>query len=172
MAFAIAVWLIGAGPASAQFMKDSYYFMADDGKQSPEEMEEEAMFVYQNCQSNPYQAEYYDCQCIAGAFLNEREKIGPLKPQDQIVYELFRGGPKDCANKTEIAGSSYTDCMAYAEAFREFEKDNEEYCSCVGKTVARDFSKNPYLRTTYIEDLRVDALVDCEERNEDGDPVR
>ena len=136
--------LTGLWPlTSAAQIKDSDYFMMDDGKMTPEEMEEEAMYVYEQCRSNSYKRKYYDCRCIAGAFLTNREKDGPARPQDDIVYNLFRGGPSECANTVSIAGDAYKDCMDTAKIFREFAKDNEEYCSCVGKTTANSFAKKP-----------------------------
>ena len=159
-----------AFPANAQ-IKDSYYFMTDDGKQSPEEMEEEALYVFETCDSNPYQKTYFDCKCIAGAFLKEREKLGSIAPQGEILYELFRGKNATCANTVQIAGEAYEDCQSYARTFREYEKDNEEYCECVAKTAAKKFAQRPYLRTTYIEKIHTDAMVNCTERDAEGNPL-
>lgn len=157
-------------PAAAQ-VKDSYYFMADDGKQTPEEMEEEADYVFQSCNSNTYQKSYFNCECVAGAFLQAREKLGSVVPQEEILKTITRTSKAQCANTVEIAGEAYEDCQRYVKMFREYDKDNEEYCSCVGNTVATRFSETPYLRTTYIRKIRTDALVECNKRDANGKPL-
>jgi hypothetical protein len=162
--------MLFATPAHAQ-IKDSYYFMADDGEQSQEEMEEEAEYVFQTCDNNTYQKNYFDCQCVAGAFLQQREKVGGVVPQEEILSNITRTNKAQCANTIEIAGEAYEDCQRYVSMFREYEKDNEEYCSCVGNTVAKRFSKAPYLRTTYIRKIRTDAIVECKNRDTKGNPL-
>lgn len=161
--------LLFAPPAIAQsnernIVKDSIYFTLDDGIMTAEEMEEEAQYVYGQCTRNLYQNNYFDCQCIAGAFLRERETRGPLALQEDILTELYRSGGQTakCGNGPKIAGTAYNDCMNYAATFRRLETNNAEYCRCVGNRVARNFVDYPYLRTAYISRLRVNALVSCE----------
>lgn len=169
--FFLALALIAApGPAAAQ-IKDSYYYMGDDGKQSPQEMEEEAMYVYDTCTSNAYQKTYFDCQCLAGAFMQMREKLGGIAPQEEILQRLTRSDKAKCANTVVIAGQAYQECQAYAKISREYQKDNEEYCTCVGNEVARKFDGSPFLRTQYISDLHTDAMVACTSRNDKGNPL-
>lgn len=164
-----AAFLFSPSATHAQ-IKDSTYFMYDDGEQSPEEMAEEAEYVYGVCARNTYQSKYFNCECVAGAFLQAREKAGPVVPQDYIINEITRGENAQCANTVEIAGDAYSMCQSYARTFREYRKDNEEYCQCVGNTMARDFSKAPYLRTAYIRKLRTNALVACNNRDDQGNP--
>lgn len=165
-----ALSVIPTGRAYAQ-VKDSYYFMADDGKQTPEEMEEEADYVFEICDRNGYQRKYFNCECVAGAFLQAREKQGSIVPQDYIINEITRGKNAKCANTVEIAGDAYSMCLDFTRTFREYNKDNEEYCSCVGNTVAKNFSKAPYLRTKYIQKLRTNALMVCDKRDDQGNPI-
>jgi len=171
----LLVVLFAATPVFAQ-VKDSYYFMSD-GEQTKEEMEEEAQYVYSECNSNMYRRQWFDCACIAGAFLQERERRGSLPPQDVIVDALFRGtrtemNRKNCANAPAIAGDAHANCMSYAGTFREYERDNEEYCACVANTIARDFARTPYLRSRYTEELSTRAYLICDQRDENGNPVR
>jgi hypothetical protein len=163
--------LLLASPAAAQendtnIVKDSIYFTLDDGIMTQEEMEEEARYVHNKCMGHIYQSLYFDCACIAGAFLRERENRGPLALQEDILTELYRTGGETakCGNGPLIAGSVYNDCMFFSETFRRLETNNQEYCQCVGNRVARDFSEYPYLRIAYISRLRVNALLSCEER--------
>lgn len=157
-------------PAHAQ-IKDSYYYMRDDGVQSPEEMQMEAQTVYETCRSNIYKSRYFNCQCLAGAFLIQREKLGGIAPQEEIINELTIGKKASCANTVVIAGTVYRECMQSSRYFREFAKDNEEYCSCVGNTTARQFEKDPFLNTSYISDVQSQAMLRCHSRDERGNPL-
>lgn len=158
-------------PAAAQrddedptIVKDSVYFTLDDGAMSRAEMELEAQYVHAQCMGHLYQSLYFDCACIAGAFLTEREKLGPMVLQDTIVTDLYRTGGQTakCGNGPLIAGNIYEECMDSSRIFRRLETNNEEYCQCTGNRVARDFMDYPYLRTAYISRLRVNAMLACE----------
>lgn len=158
-------------PAAAQvhdgdLVKDSVYFMLDDGVMTPEEMEEEAQYVYGLCNSHVSQRLYFDCSCIAGAFLREREKRGPYVLQQDILTELYRTGGKTakCGNGPLIAGTMYRQCMQMSDAMRRLETNNEQFCQCVGNRIARDFTDYPYMRLQYISRLRMNAMLSCNER--------
>ncbi len=155
-----------AQPDESAIVKDSIYFTLDDGVMTKEEMEEEAQYVHGLCMDHLYQSLYFNCACIAGAFLQEREKQGPMALQADILTDLYRTGGEtaQCGNGPLIAGSVYNDCMVFSETFRRLETNNEQYCQCVGNRVARDFTSYPYLRTEYILRLRVNAMVSCEDR--------
>lgn len=147
---------------------DSYYYMMDDGEFSEEEMQKETSFIYQDCRMNILRKIYYDCECIAGAFLQQREKLGPMEPQQNILGTLFRGGGTECVNTPDIAGRNYRDCMEYTKYFRTEKSDalNESYCQCVANTVAQKFSRAPDLSMKYISAIRTDALVSCHRQQE------
>lgn len=164
------VALLSAAPAGAQ-IKDSYYFMADDGEQSPEEVMEEAQYVFDNCDSNVFQRVYFDCQCLAGTFLQAREKLGGIAPQEEIINNILYGSTASCGNPVGIAGKVYENCMESARFTREYNKDNEEFCSCVGNTAAKRFTRDPHLSAGYIRRVQSRALVDCENRDDQGNPL-
>lgn len=166
----LAAFLIAA-PASAQ-IKDSYYFMADDGKQSPEEVMEEAQYVFDTCDTNVFQKVYFDCQCLAGTFLQARDKYGAIAPQQEIINDILYGSNARCANAVGIAGKAYESCMESAKYTREYDKDNEEYCSCVGNTTAKRFSERPRLTVGHIRRVQASALSDCHNRDDKGNPLR
>jgi hypothetical protein len=150
--------------ANAQFIiKDSVYFTIDDGIQTPEEMEEESLFVYTMCQRNAYQSLYFNCECLAGAFLTEREKLGPMVTQFEIMERLTKSNSAMCGNTEAIAGSAYKACMEYAGTSRELELDNEDYCACAANKMANDFTKRPRLSTRYVRSLRVNSMLHCRE---------
>lgn len=166
---AFAFLLFALSPAAAQvnernIVKDSIYFTMDDGVMTQEEMEEEAHYVHGQCARHVNLRLYFDCACIAGAFLREREARGPLILQEEILTELYRTGGKTakCGNGPAIAGSIYRECLVFADSFRRLETNNEEYCQCVGNRVARNFTGYPYMRLAYISRLRTNALLSCE----------
>lgn len=164
LSFILAVFLsvgvlITASSATAQ-AKDSFYFMKDDGEFSAEEKDEEAQYVYENCEKNIVQRTYFDCACIAGAFRVSRDS-GPLMPQANLINSLLSDPKSKCTNTLTIAGDTYEFCTEYARVFRHREKDNTQYCECVANKMANDFTKNPKLKEDYISNLRTDALVSC-----------
>lgn len=149
--------------AMAQYeVKDSYYYMKDDGEFSDEEKDLEAQYVYERCESNSIQNVYYDCACIAGAFRQIRDE-GKLMPQTTIVNSLFRDDPRGCTNTEKIAGQTYNFCTEYSKSFRYREKpeSNEAFCGCVANTMANNFAKTPSLNLDIISSIRTNALVSC-----------
>jgi len=142
---------------------DSVYFTMDDGIESPKEMEAEAQYVYGLCAGNPYKSTYFDCECLSGAFLQQREKLGPTVPQNDIIARLTKGRKATCANIPSIAGDLYSNCMKHAQDTRELATDNEQYCSCAGNKAARDFARAPRLDMDYIRNVEVGALNYCAE---------
>ncbi|HPF77655.1 MAG TPA: hypothetical protein PLF01_00065 [Alphaproteobacteria bacterium] len=150
-----------AVPVSAQEVKDSYYFMKDDGEFSPEEKDEEAQYIYEQCEQNTFQSLFFDCACIAGAFRQERDKE-KLIPQANLLNSLFEeDNQRGCANVTAMAGDTYKFCQSFVKAHRQKEKNNEQYCECVANTVARNFAKKPRLSTRFQESLTSEAMISC-----------
>jgi len=161
----LALFLLAPGTSQAAAVKDSIYFMMDDGEMSQEEMQEEAMYVQEQCQNNLLKGLYYNCECIAGAFLMRREQLGPMYPQNDLVYDIFMDDSINCSYPERIAASGYAKCQEYVKFFRTRRDDNEEYCECVGNRLAITFSNDPRLKTDYIEDLRGNAREYCENPN-------
>ncbi len=141
--------------------QDGFDFMTKDGKMNKEEMEKESRYVFQQCVNNPVQNKYMNCECLAGAFLQQREKLGPTVLQFTIVENLYVSGNTKCANTEYIAGSTYNECLKKSDTFRELENDNEAYCTCVANKVARDFNKKPVANVSYIGSLNSKARVIC-----------
>lgn len=152
-------------PALAQnndlTLRDSVYYTLDDGVMSPEEMEAEATDMYRLCEMNPYQKTFINCECLAGAFLIQREKDGPMTPQFEILEKIRKNEGANCANTEQVAGTTYGTCMDYANAYRELERDNPAYCECVANRVALRFRRTPVLEPAYISDLNVEAMGFC-----------
>ena len=158
----LALPMVSIAVQAQEIVKDTVYFMKDDNEFSPEEMDEEAEYMYERCTQNSLRSTYYDCACIAGAFRQEREKKGPYMPQEIIMNSLFSDNERGCTNTVTIAGSAYEKCMARSKIFRDRETNNKEYCECVARKTAKDFKKRPYLNANHLENITVDALIACE----------
>lgn len=162
----LLLFFLPLSPALAQgtghVVKDSIYFTLDDGEQSPEEMVEEAEYVYEMCNLNSYQKLYFDCACLAGAFLQKREAAGPTLLQEEILHQLTKTRNATCANTAAIAGRAYKDCLDFAGTMRETATDNEEFCSCTANKTAQDFAANPRLNIRYIRRVRGQAIDHCQ----------
>lgn len=148
-------------PVTAQAqVKDSFYFMKDDGVFSDEEKDEEALYIYKQCQRNPFQKVYFDCGCIAGDFRLQRNEE-KLIPQGELINRITSNPREECVNTTVIAGDTYTQCLEYSETFRSRARNNEEYCQCAANKAALGFKKKPDIRLRNIEKIRSGALVSC-----------
>jgi len=147
--------------ALAQYeLKDSYYFMKDDGIFSDEEKDEEAEYIREECLKTTLQQRYYDCSCLAGAFRIRRDEE-KLVPQDQILSDLYSDRNTKCVDTAKIAGNTYYACQEYAAIFRNRKAENNEYCKCVSNTVANEFAKSPRMKSYFINNLRVQAMSSC-----------
>jgi hypothetical protein len=157
--------IVGVGlfcsSAMAQYdIKNSYYFMKDDGIFSDEEKDEEAMYVYEQCSKDHYKSTYRDCECVAGSFRRERDNE-KLAPQDYILRNIYSKNNQQCINSPAIAASNYDFCIETIPVIRPREKNNEKFCECVANKVAKNFGDNPSLNTRFIEQLRKDAFMSC-----------
>ncbi len=184
--FVFALALLSALPAMAQDIdesanpdaiyeyQDSIYFTLDDGIQTPEEMEREAMYVARMCRMNAFQNKYYDCECFGGAFLVQREKLGPTVPQESIIMDLVKGKTA-CANTVVIAGEYYQQCLDFQATYYEMssEQDNEKLCSCTGNRAANEYSKKPILDPGYAASMLYTGMRYCKDpRNAPVAPAR
>lgn len=148
-------------PVTAQAeVKDSFYFMKDDGEFSAEEKDEEAEYIYAQCQANPFQSIYFDCACIAGDFRNQRD-AEMLIPQGEILSKITNNPKAECINTTVIAGDTYKFCLEYSETFRSRSNNNDDYCQCAANKSALGFKRKPDLKLSNIENIKSRAMVSC-----------
>lgn len=162
LAFILIAATAAVGSAYAYYdVKDSFYFMKDDGEFSDEEKDEEALYVYAQCEGNALRAVYFNCGCIAGAFRQIRDDDEFIRPQETILQTLFNDDSKGCVNEERIAGQAYFNCSEYAASMRHRRKDNEEFCTCVANDVAKKFSDDPRLRSLHIQNLQTSAYTSC-----------
>ncbi len=148
-------------PAFAQYTsKDSFDYLKDDGIFSDEEKDAEAELVKQQCDRSVSEQQYFDCACLAGAFRLKRDEE-KLIPQNKIMHGLLNSDESNCVDTAKIAGGSYLECKEMASFIRPRGEDTDEYCKCVGNTVAKNFSLKPHLRLNYIGKIKVAAMRSC-----------
>ncbi|MFA5593413.1 MAG: hypothetical protein WC989_08900 [Micavibrio sp.] len=145
--------------------RDGINYLMDDGIMSQEEMEQEANDMYRLCTLNPYLKTYADCGCIAGAFLIEREKLGPYVPQSTIYERIRDNGRVKCANTESVAITTYNQCMEFSQTYYEMARDHVEYCTCVGNDVAREYERRPVINSAYISALTTRSMTSCRDPN-------
>ncbi|MEM9470248.1 MAG: hypothetical protein AAF988_08810, partial [Pseudomonadota bacterium] len=146
-------------------VKDSFYFMKDDGEFSDKEKDSEAAYIYQRCLTSAFRRKYFDCACIAGAYRAERDKPD-LIPQQRILDIVYNDPNTQCVNSMGIAGNSYDSCMLAASVFRtrKTEEENEKHCQCVANQTATNFGNNPKMNLRHIERISINANLYCGRR--------
>lgn len=167
----LALFLLALAPAIAlaqtpsepMSLKDPIDYTLDDGIMDQREMEAEARDMYRLCDINPYQKTYLDCECVAGAFLQQREKLGPMVDQSDIYDGILQNKGANCARTENVAGTTYQTCMNYATTYREMARDNEEYCQCVANQVALNFQRQPRISPGYVSKLNFNAMTSCDD---------
>ncbi len=141
--------------------KDSIDYTLDDGKMSKEEMQLEAEYIFGLCSRNAYQSLYFNCACLSGAFLLERERLGPTTPQSTIMQTLTQSEKAKCANVESMANQSFKNCMFYSTTYRQFSTDHNEVCQCAANRAANKFSDRPWLESSYVRSLNTEAISHC-----------
>lgn len=154
-----------ASPAMAQKIKNSLDYTMDDGIMDEEEMMMEAQDMYKLCTRNAYQRKRFKCDCLAGAYLQQREKLGPTIMQHEI-YKIITNSKEvnpNCVNTEDMAADVYKQCMGLAinDMRTELSPDNDSFCTCVANRSANQFKKAPRMAMPYIESIRMNAYEYC-----------
>lgn len=124
----------------------------------PEEAIVEAQKIKQDCAADPMMSRYYDCECRAMRFLEQRIKRGPEDGASAVMLDI--GG--DCQNLPALAGWAYNGCIHQGIDFFPAGQDPEEYCSCVGNSYAKLFAraKKSYSSRLIVE-MKTLATLSC-----------
>lgn len=154
--------MLMAVPAYAVGVKDSYYYMKDDGIFSEAEKDEEAIYIYQQCKLNAIIGTYFDCGCIAGTFRMQRE--GDLVPQDTILQDIYHDENSQCGNPAAIAGEEFGYCMESYQSDTNLARrgiNAPQMCTCYANEVATRFSAKPKMNTKYMSSIKSSAMIYC-----------
>lgn len=141
--------------------RDSIDYTIDDGVMTKEEMRQEAEYIFGLCANNAFQKSTFDCRCLSGAFLAERERLGPTAMQFDIMQKLTNSEHAKCANTASVAGNTYNMCMEYNKYFRELARDGVEMCTCAANKTAAEFGKRPVLDPSYVGMLNTRYMIYC-----------
>jgi len=91
----------------------------------------EAKIFEQYCRTQANFSPYYNCECLAAAFLNERIKQGPEAARSSVMLQI----ENNCYDATQAAGIQYDTCMGNALLLpRNIQP--EDYCTCYANTFA------------------------------------
>lgn len=121
---------------------------------------EEVTQEYRKCERQGSFSKYYNCECVAIAYLDERIKQGP-EPHSQT---LLRQVVTQCPYPEGIAGVSYMKCedmMGFSVV-----GDLEEFCTCFANFVSEKFTERPSQHSGYISALHRQAMGECNYQQE------
>lgn len=160
--FLILACLLPFTAPRAEGIKESTDYLMDDGVMTQDEMEDEAQYIYRDCQANPMTNLYYNCACVGGAFLIQREKRGPMYPQGWIYQDILKNPKLKCVNEEAYAGDNYKTCMSVMGVAFELGLDNKEICTCAANRAARNFNNNPEPGIAYTGGILGNAIQYCQ----------
>lgn len=143
---------------SQKDMKDLGY---KDMSKIPQEVIDEGEQIHAQCMNNFAMRTYHDCDCIAGKFIDDRMRLGPLEHSDSILAK-YQGS---CKNSTELAGYQYTKCMDQEELMVPREFKPKYYCECYGSEFAKANEEQFEQPHAYTESILMNtAARNCTKR--------
>ena len=98
--------------------------------------------------------EGYDCECIAGAYFEERVTSQEFFTAEEIMSKAL----PSCVNTPKYAYETYLSCLSWATPMH---KDTDEFCSCYGNAMARNFQNNPMMSAREKEGIMALAMGEC-----------
>lgn len=135
----------------------------DEYKKVKDEYIEEAQRFFEQCGQDYTLKQYYDCECLAVKYLDDRIASGPDKNSQNILMSI-RGY---CHDATIAAGETYSSCMTDGTIFPPGQTA-EQYCTCFANTFAKLFNESgriPSSRTSVF--LQTQAHIKCDPRGND-----
>ena len=136
--------------AHAQLLNPVPLDPAPKEEKIPYEYLVEAEEFHQKCQTNPKYYQYYNCDCLASNYLDERVKVGPKESQSGVFLSIKR----TCFDGTFAAGKRYESCITDGTIFPRGQEP-EAYCECYANEFAAVFEKSgvtPNTKTlTYLQ---------------------
>lgn len=126
--------LFFALPVFAQDMADSN--AQDIVDEIPDEFLIEAENYAIECSRNSQMNLYYNCECMGGAYLDERIRRGPNVAASSIRLAL--GSGTKCKDASGIAGQQYENCFNMPVELPD-DTSPQEYCECYANEFAKEF---------------------------------
>jgi hypothetical protein len=102
----------------------------------PEEYIQEANQFFVTCDQTSTMYLYYDCKCLATAYLDKRIELGPNPPPSKISLSI----ENTCIDATGAAGYVYDQCFSLG-SMMPTNRPIEEYCTCYANTYSKLFQE-------------------------------
>ncbi len=114
-------------------LKDKKYALSDDTipdiSKITDKQREEAEAVFAECKKSIKMSRYYDCECYAARYLDERIKQGPLASKEEVANPIYN----ECRNIVESTGWEYSRCMKKT-AYKPIKNiESKKYCECYAR---------------------------------------
>lgn len=140
--------------SQSSFIRNEIY-----NKLPPEDQErmlEETAKVYEYCTRNGVYSSYFDCDCVAARFFDER-LLYPGKPN--IIYMADQVA-KECPNIPGVAGYAYTECMGSHVA--NMKLGQKEFCECYANRYAEIYKEDPRAFRPHMARVGTAAILQCD----------
>lgn len=108
---------------------------------SPQVMEafiEEAKVFQHYCSIKPNFRRYYDCECLAARFLDERITLGEEAQRGSIMMRI----QGTCKDASEASAKQFRSCLGNSLLLPS-DIDPEVYCTCYANVFAKSFESRP-----------------------------
>lgn len=103
----------------------------------PKEYIKESITFQRYCYKEYKLNRYYNCDCLAANFLDQRIKEGPDALRDAIMKNI----ESTCQDTTEAVGMAYKDCMSNSMVL-PMNMDPEAYCNCYASNFGKIFEES------------------------------
>lgn len=123
----------------------------------PDAVIKEAQIFQMYCERRHNLNRYHNCECWAGAFLEERINLGPEALRNTILSNI-KG---ECIDATEAAGQQFNTCMGNVLLLPSG-ADPETYCTCFSNSFATIFeSVKPSVSPANLIKVETAAHTQC-----------
>lgn len=124
----------------------------------PQEVIAEAEQIKGICQAHHRMSIYYECECWAMRFLEQRLVRGPDMDARIVMLDI----QAECPNMPAIAGYAYQSCISQGIDFFPKDQDPEEYCGCIGNSYAKLYARSGRRISSRLAiQLRTIAALSC-----------
>lgn len=125
----------------------------------PEALAEMQQF-YEDCEANHMLSSHYECRCWSTRFLEERIRMGPLKPALSVSLSIT----DECFNIPGAAGYALKKCEGSGSFSYNGGMSPEEFCQCVANNYAiqLDYMEGQQLTRHKSNSMLTSALLRCQ----------
>lgn len=99
----------------------------------PEEAIRDAEDFQNYCSGNATMKTTFDCECLAGEYLDARIEAGPDVARSSLILKIDH----TCPNIEEAAGEAYSECYAQSTLVPTSGKPLDDFCECYARSYAK-----------------------------------